>query len=64
MKMSYFPNLDPGERTHLEISPVVDNFGDVVEIVDLSPVETMVYAFSAAMDFAQVEHRANMCGEH
>ncbi|MFP3564730.1 hypothetical protein [Paraburkholderia sp. SIMBA_030] len=64
MNVSYFPQLEPRDYAHVMWSPVIDNFGDEIELVEMLPESARINAFYAAMAFAPSEHIENMCGEH
>ncbi|KFX64232.1 hypothetical protein KBK24_0121565 [Burkholderia sp. K24] len=64
MKISYFPNLDARDYAHVMWSPVVDNFGNEVELVEMLPKSSRIDALSGAIAFAPYEHVENQCGEH
>ncbi|MFM0270137.1 hypothetical protein PQQ59_06100 [Paraburkholderia aspalathi] len=64
MKLFYYPSLEPSEYAGIQWSPVVDNFGNEIELVEMLPKSIRIYAFFAAMAFAPYEHVENLCGEH
>ncbi|CAB3742757.1 hypothetical protein LMG24238_06935 [Paraburkholderia sediminicola] len=64
MKISYYTNLGPRDYAHVIWSPVVDDFGNEIELIELLPKSVRIDAFYAAIGFAPLEHLDNMCGEH